>query len=108
MRNINGCGTILYGEREEDKTDNSHVSTKWFVFFFLPIIPLGSYRVRELKSEVGFLSIEKKYQMEKIRFNWRQVFLTYFVGWLVLLPIAVACVSLFMWWLSEDVSHRGQ
>jgi len=37
---INGVGTIYYGHRDR-LADSSYVTTKWVVFLFLPVIPLG-------------------------------------------------------------------
>src|ERR1700693_4271609 len=38
---MNGCGTSVYGKRDFDR-DGSFVTTKWFVAFFVPVIPLAS------------------------------------------------------------------
>ena len=39
-----GIGTRLYGQREFE-ADGSYITTKWFVFLYVPIIPLRSFRV---------------------------------------------------------------
>jgi len=39
-----GIGTRFYGQREF-KADGSYITTKWFVFLYVPIIPLRSFRV---------------------------------------------------------------
>ncbi len=39
-----GAGTRFYGKRDE-LPDGSCITTKWLVALYLPIIPLGSYRV---------------------------------------------------------------
>jgi hypothetical protein len=44
-RSMNGCGTAIYGKRDFEP-DGSFLTTKWFVAFFVPVVPLGSMRVR--------------------------------------------------------------
>jgi hypothetical protein len=39
-----GIGTRFYGQREFEP-DGSYITTKWFVFLYVPIIPLRSLRV---------------------------------------------------------------
>jgi tetratricopeptide (TPR) repeat protein len=41
----NTFGTSLYGERDPDAQTRSHVATLYFVGLFIPLIPLGCYRV---------------------------------------------------------------
>jgi hypothetical protein len=40
---FNGTGTRYYGRRK--LPDGTVITTKWVVCFFVPIVPLGSYRV---------------------------------------------------------------
>jgi hypothetical protein len=42
---LRGFGTGYFGTRWQP--DGSYVTTKWTVFFFVPIVPLGSVRVVE-------------------------------------------------------------
>jgi hypothetical protein len=46
MSTINGIGTTIYG-REEQGDDGAYVTTLFFVFFFVPIIPIGAYLVAD-------------------------------------------------------------
>jgi len=48
MFTFNGIGTKLYGSRDYDSRTGTHVSTLYFTFVFLPILPLASYRVRHV------------------------------------------------------------
>jgi hypothetical protein len=41
----NGIGTRVYGKRDF-RTDGSFITTKWITFLWVPLIPLGSMRVR--------------------------------------------------------------
>jgi hypothetical protein len=47
---INGIGTTFYG-RADARDDGSYVVTKWVIFVFAPIIPLGSMRVWPVAPE---------------------------------------------------------
>src|SRR5207245_1889280 len=48
MFTFNGIGTTLYGKRNYDPNTQSYIATLYFTFIFLPVLPLGSYRVRDL------------------------------------------------------------
>ena len=45
LHTINGIGTTLYGRSNYDPHSNSYETTRYFVFFAIPIFPLGRYRV---------------------------------------------------------------
>ncbi len=45
LSTINGIGATFYGKRDYDAASNSYITTHFFTFFFLPLIPLGAYRV---------------------------------------------------------------
>ena len=82
MFSINGIGTSLYGKSELE-SDGSYVATKWFVFIFLPIVPLGSYRVMRgetsasMTALVGLPGANTQYEMVSIPLNWKQIGQTY-------------------------------
>jgi hypothetical protein len=50
-RSFNGFGTAIYGKRDF-LADGSYVTTKWVVFFWIPILPLSSMRVRQVGGGV--------------------------------------------------------
>ena len=88
MHTLNGIGTIVYGKRDVDIVNGSYITTKWFVIFFFPIIPLGSYRVIKEKQNFwtgGFA----RYQMTEAELNVSQILLTYFVWWFIPAVIAI-------------------
>jgi len=70
---INGFGTTFYGRRLRDR-DGSYVTTKWFILACLPILPLGSARLRD--SRRGF-SRQEYDVVEDIPLDLVQVFNTY-------------------------------
>jgi hypothetical protein len=45
LGSINGTGFTLYGHSDYDAETKSYCTVHYFVFFFLPIFPLGRYRV---------------------------------------------------------------
>lgn len=75
---FNGIGTTFYGKKEID-TDDSFVTTKWFVIGYFPIAPLGSYRLRSQgTSGIPFLSRTTSYEvLEQLPLNLVQVLFVY-------------------------------
>lgn len=57
---INGIGTMYYGKRDREERDDvcehcgrhgklsSHETTKWFTFFYIPLIPLGKQQIIDM------------------------------------------------------------
>ncbi|MFA6554277.1 MAG: hypothetical protein WCS89_02100 [Candidatus Paceibacterota bacterium] len=87
MSSFNGIGTIYYGASNK-KPDGSYVATEWFIIFFLPIIPLDSYRLWEGKTDRFFLgfynSSKTQYQKQKVNLDRAHVFKTYFYLYLAI------------------------
>jgi hypothetical protein len=52
---INGIGTSVYGQRDFDLETGTYVKTLWFTFLFIPIVPLGAYRVVDVPPGWAFL-----------------------------------------------------
>lgn len=52
---MNGIGLMLYGNKEPCATCGSVIKTLWFCVVFIPLIPLGKYRVIALDGR-RFLS----------------------------------------------------
>jgi hypothetical protein len=48
---LNGIGTRFQGTRW--LPDGTYITTEWFVFFFVPLIPLRSVRVLEASAAWG-------------------------------------------------------
>lgn len=75
-----GIGTKFYGSRDQNP-DESFVTTEWFVFLFIPIIPLSSYRVIYRGTTHGLSSSTSHYLiLSKLGLDWIQVLSTYLVG----------------------------
>jgi hypothetical protein len=81
---FNGIGTTYYGQRDF-RTDGTYVTTEWIIFFYVPIMPLHSVRLRYTwtgtpKIPIG--SVENYLVYEKTYPNGKQVLFTYglFIG----------------------------
>jgi tetratricopeptide (TPR) repeat protein len=44
---LNGFGAMFYGKRDYDPETRSYVTNHWLTFLFLPVFPLGAYRVTD-------------------------------------------------------------
>lgn len=67
---INGIGFSLFGESDRDVSTNSYLTTYWFFFFFIPIIPIRRYRVISSDNSYSFLGKQSLSQNLKI---WRYI-----------------------------------
>ena len=89
MWTINGVGTKLC-DKKNIASDNSYQATKWFVVFYMPIIPLKTYRVLELPTyNLGDVENNKlkEFKMLPIRFDITQIIKTFVSYWGGLLAI---------------------
>jgi tetratricopeptide (TPR) repeat protein len=48
---IHAFGPSFFGEREFDQATGSYVANQWLTFLFVPIFPLGAYRVADADGE---------------------------------------------------------
>lgn len=81
MYSVMGVGKTLYGKREV-AADGSYIATKWFIYIFLPIFPLGSYRVwrgETSNTTIPFMTVgaSTQYRMVEVPLNRSQVIWTY-------------------------------
>ncbi len=90
MLTINGIGTKIYGKKDQ-KQDGSYTTTKWFVFFFLPILPISSHRVKDHEKN-DFMQVQY-YFLEDIPLDKEQVVSTYGK---VALGVAIVIFILFL------------
>jgi len=85
MYSINGFGTRLYGKSDFNRLDGSYITTKFIVIFFIPIFPIGSYRVIKGKAaQSGSITLREyqvEYQMQKIQTNIFQIIKIYFFAY---------------------------
>ncbi|MDI3290361.1 hypothetical protein [Polyangium sp. 15x6] len=84
---VNGTGTTFYGEDRGCSECGSVVRVHWVVFCSLPLIPLGTYRYRDLYGE----GASSKFLARRTQANSVQIALHYTVS-LVVLFVFVAVV----------------
>lgn len=84
MSRLQGIGTAYYGKSNRNPQDNSYITTKWFVLFLLPIIPLKSLRIIKIgKQEENYIIARsdkvsyKTIQEISLKKNVRQILQTY-------------------------------
>jgi len=74
MSTINGFGTKIFGDFEYFD-DGSYISMNWIVVFFVPIIPIATYRVYYAEEgkfpTVPYGISSSKYQMKRIPMKWK-------------------------------------
>ena len=89
---INGFGTMYYGRRDS-APDGSYLTTKWIVLSYLPVFPLGSYRVRPIGGERwGWLPprASQSYSVRPEPLNWPQIANVYSIVVGIVLLIVLA------------------
>jgi hypothetical protein len=77
---FNGFGSMYYGH-SDPLPDGTYTATKWFVIFWVPIFPKGSYRL--LKMDAEFIAFppgfKTTYASHRLPLNIKQVIKTYAV-----------------------------
>ena len=95
-----GSGLRLRGDKSFDEADKSRgitTVTRWVVFCYMPIIPIGSYRIKRSVKDEKHPEI-----VAKVPLQWDQVL----SGWMTtaLIVLAFVCSLLtFSWW---NISHN--
>lgn len=94
VTSLNGLGKTFYGESDRCSTCGSVVRTLWLILFFLPLIPLASWRLlyRDFKREA--IGTRETFSARSVPFAWGQVFRTWLVGLLVVAAFAGGLVAL--------------
>jgi hypothetical protein len=73
---LNGIGTQFYGHRIVP--EGKIVMTKWFVIFYAPLIPLGTFEIVEWgDSTVSVMYHKTPYKVRRTRLDWYHVALVY-------------------------------
>ena len=89
---INGVGTKYYGELAR-ALDNSYITTEWLIICYIPLFPLGSYRVRHTGELVDYLFFtSEQYKAWLVALCRRQVRNTYLMlgtAMLIFLPLLI-------------------
>ena len=93
---FNGIGTTYYGKRQ--LPDGTYITTKWVVFVFVPVVPLGSYRIvaagsPQFRAMLPMLASNQTMTVQKVPLAWAQVAGTYAVVAAAAGIIAVAAMT---------------
>lgn len=103
MYAINGFGTTIYGRAKKqellgtERTEaeqagfypHSYQVIKWVIMLFLPVVPLGTYRVLKVKQD--FWTTESpQYNMVKVDWDWAQIVRHYLIAYSwILVPFGI-------------------
>lgn len=91
---INGIGSTYYGCRP--LLDGSYVTTKWAVILFIPLFPLGSFRVVQASPVWGGVPYSRQTLTgQRVSLDWRMVIRAY--GLMASLPLALGALGLLKW-----------
>lgn len=97
VRTNNGIGRMFYGRAAECETCGSVVRTLWRVLADVPLIPVGSYRYKDVGPEEhsGFFvqSTSRGFIARRTRTHWNQVMATWLVG-----LAGAAALGFVIWW----------
>jgi hypothetical protein len=98
---LNGFGTKFYGKREQ-AADGSYVTTKWVTALYVPLVPVGSYRVLPVGQGTNWgIHRSQNYQVMPVPLCWDQVWNIYMIA----APILIL-LSWFVW--SEVKKDQAQ
>ncbi len=74
MWTLNGCGTMLYGRRDVDPTNQSYVKTLFFTLVFFPVFAISAYRVIDAPGRGWYF--QGKTRLSGLARNWNYLMLT--------------------------------
>ena len=87
---LNGIGTRYQGVRW--LPDGTYVTTKWFVLLYVPLVPLGSFRVLEASAAWGSVAYSgQSMRVQKVPLDRGMVLRVY--GWVVGTPVALVALA---------------
>jgi hypothetical protein len=104
---LNGFGTSYYGKRLPAE-GGSYVTTLWITALWVPLIPLGSYRVRPVGKPTNVIvHHSQNFQTARVPLCWPQVR----NGYVVTIPILAILLfggwsDITKWW-QEDIRKSG-
>jgi len=100
---LNGFGTKFYGKRDY-AADGSYVTTKWITALYVPLVPVGSYRVLPVGQGTNLgIHRSQNYQVMAVPLCWDQVWNIYMIA----APIVVL-FSWFVWWAVKKDRARDE
>ena len=85
---INGTGITFYGKKDPDPSNGSYIATKWITFFWLPILPLATYRISNFRVRYNYIVLwGADFNAIRLALSWKQIFITYIKALVILLVI---------------------
>jgi hypothetical protein len=81
LSTINGIGSAFYGCSDVG-SDGSYVTTKW-ITILIPLVPVGSYRVRPISSTNLIVYSSTEYESQTVPLHWPHIvamYATYFAA----------------------------
>jgi hypothetical protein len=91
---LNGFGTRYYGRREPAE-DGSYVTTLWITALYIPVLPLGSYRVLPVGQGTNYVvHSSQTYRVLRVPLCWEQVWRIYMVGAPILIIVGWLIASI--------------
>ena len=81
MYSMNGLGMALYGSARECPNCGSTVRSKWIILYFLPLIPVGTYRIIQTDFKSEMMKTKENFHARAMAFCWPQVLKIWFIGW---------------------------
>jgi len=86
---LNGFGTRYYGKRDQAE-DGSYVTTQWVTALYLPLLPIGSYRVKPVGQGTNWgIHRSQNYQVLRVPLCWEQVWHVYMIAAPILILIGL-------------------
>ena len=113
LHSHNGWGVQLYGHKDPRYLTGaeavqavqagfhpvSYQAVLWFTEFFVPIVPLGVYRVVDAQDA----TFGQRRKMTPVPWDWRQIAWHYLGGvcGLACIPLAIVAIGLLGWGLAS-------
>jgi hypothetical protein len=97
MSTFNGIGNKFYGWHHVTSRDRTAYATEWFVFLFVPIVPLARYKLRILtdRANEGFFGggADHYELLQRTELDWSEVVMTW---WAFVRGLAIVLVPFFI------------
>lgn len=93
VNDFNGFGRSFLGGKSECAECGSKVRTLWLLVVAFPLVPLGSYRYRQLSRTEGFTGSRGTFIARRMDTQWDQVLRT----WAAAVVLAAVLIPLFMY-----------
>jgi hypothetical protein len=105
---FNGFGTTYYGQRDA-AVDGSYVTTLWVTALWVPLLPLGSYRVLPVGAGTNVVVYRSQsYQTLRVPLCWPQVRNVYLcVSPMLALVLYFGGSDIKNWWKEDILKSRS-